>query len=117
MRTKLQALREELKTNICAIITDTYKRNNNGLLPNWENDEEVVISEDLFENNNYIHVAEGNTYDESLCIIEEPITEYKVTLDYNLYFGYGEDGEEVCWQEVGTDDLLTILEFLTINTK
>lgn len=103
--------REKVKKQICDIATEIYKTDNDGLLPNWENDEEIVV--DGSDADNYkISVNVGNTYDNSFTIERQEIKEIRVTLDSNLYFTTGECENEFCWNEVSTDELVDICNYL-----
>ena len=107
----LSDFREKVKRQICDIATEIYKTDNDGLLPDWENDEEIVI-EGCNANNYKISVNVGNTYDNSFTIERQEIEEIRVTLDSNLFFITGECANEICWNEVSTDELVDICHYL-----
>lgn len=90
IKKNVSELRKQLKDEICNLLVNKYKELNNGLLPRWENGEEIII-----KNDKKIKVF---TYDYLLS--------YNVTLEYNLFFelecGFVE------WIELYTDDLLNI---------
>ena len=103
--------RQNVKKQICDIATEIYKSDNDGLLPNWEDDEEIVV--DGSDADNYkISVNVGNTYDNSFTIERQEIEEIHVTLDSNLFFTTGEFANEINWSEVSTDELVDICHYL-----
>ena len=103
--------REKVKKQICDIATEIYKADNDGLLPNWEDDEEIVI--DGSDADNYkISIVVGNTYDNTFTTERQEIEEIRVTLDSNLYFTTGECANEINWSEVSTDELVDIYRYL-----
>ena len=112
---QLNDFRLSIKEQICNILTDTFKELNDGLLPNWEEDEEIHIEADEIGKHLKINVEVGNT-----CYEEWVITAYVVSLDYNLYFHCEDDNgiewaggyNEIEWTEVCTDDLVGILNML-----
>lgn len=107
-------LKAQFKNAICNILVDRYKELHNGELPNWENDEEIVLTEDEIDDTkvNYLHIDLYNTYDEYCEVVEMPINTYIVTLDYNLYFTMGDANDEYEWYEIGIDDLAKLLDYL-----
>ena len=108
--------REKVRKHICDIATEIYKADNDGLLPNWENDEEIVI-EGCNANNYKISVNVGNTYDNSFTIERQEIEEIRVTLDSNIFFTTNDGENEICWDEVSTDELVDICHYLKISLE
>lgn len=111
IKIELQKFRASIKDSICHILVECYKENNNGLLPNWENDEEIVIDGSVI-NNLPIIIECSNTYDENTCLEKQMISECRVTLDYNLFFICGEFDDEIEWTDISTDELVKILFML-----
>lgn len=107
-------LKAQIKEEICNILVDRYKELHNGELPNWENDEDIVLTEnDIDEKDvNYLHIKEYNTYDDYYAVSRYAINRYFVTLDCNLYFE-DENENEYDWSEIGIDDLAKLLDYLT----
>lgn len=107
-------VRTQIKEQICNILVDRYKELHNGELPNWENDEEIVLTEDEIDDNdvNYLHIKEYNTYDEYYNVVRYAINRYIVTLDYNLFFEVGDCEEQYDWQEVSIEELAGLLDYL-----
>lgn len=108
---QLNDFRQTIKEQICNLLTDKFKELNDGLLPNWEEDEDIYIEADEIGKHLKINVEVGNTYDEFTYYEEWVIYGYVVTLDYNLYFQC-EDDNEIEWTGVCTDDLVGILNML-----
>jgi hypothetical protein len=105
--------REKVKKEICYIATEIYKADNDGLLPNWEDGDEIII--DGSDANNYkISVNVGNTYDNSFTIERQEIEEIRVTLDENIFFTTNDGANEIEWNEVSTDELVDIYYYLQI---
>ena len=107
-------VRTQIKEQICNILVDRYKELHNGELPNWENDEEIVLTEDEIDENdvNYLHIEEYNTYDEYYNVVKYAINRYIVTLDYNLFFEVGDYEEQYDWEEVYLEELAGLLDYL-----
>lgn len=108
---ELNDLRFSIKESICSILVDKYKQLHDGQLPNWENDEEVCLTDEQI-GLNYLPIEYDNTYDDDKAIVSTPINCYIVTLDYNLFFWVGDDDQEVEWTEINTDGLVAIEENL-----
>ena len=112
MKKKLDNFRCEVKEKICQILTDIYKKHNNGLLPNWENDEEIVVEDSELGRTMRIGVIMGSYNTDYHCIEKWAINEYRVTLDYNLVFWCGENNDEFDWTRLTTDELVMICDYL-----
>ena len=103
--------REKVKKQICDIATEIYKSDNDDLLPNWEDDEEIVIcGSDVC--NYKISVIVGNIDYNTFTTERQEIEEIRVTLDSNLYFITGECANEINWKDVSTDELVDIYNHL-----
>lgn len=105
-------MKREFKEQICKILVHRYKELHNGLLPNWEEGEDVrVYEEDINSTDvNYLHIEVSNTYDDNCEVVKTPIDSYIVTLDSDLYFVVEDD--EYCWDEIAIDDLAKLLDYL-----
>jgi hypothetical protein len=101
-------LKAQIKEQICSILVNRYKESHNGEFPNWEDGEEIVLTEDDF----FVNVVVWNTYDEYSYNELQEVHKCIVTLDYNLYFIVGEDENEYDWSEIGIDDLAKLLDHL-----
>ena len=106
-------MKKTFKEQICKILVERYKELHDGMLPNWENDEDIrVYEEDIDKTDvNYLHIKQYDTYDEYCEVVTKPIDSYIVTLDSNLYFVIEDD--EYCWDEIAIDDLAKMLDYLT----
>ena len=107
IRKQLNALLSTTKNEIVQLITKKYLADNEGLYPNWEDDEEIVVDDSDFPTFR-ISIEFDNTYDETTCIERQAINEYRVTLDGNLFFVCGDYENEIEWTEVTTDELVAI---------
>lgn len=116
IKTELNDFRFRVKELICQYVIDIYKSNNEGKLPNWEEDEEFVVNGNYI-NNYSIAVVVGNTYDDELITHNQIVVEIRVTLDYNLFFVTNEFDNEIEWSEINTDDLVSICNLFEINSK
>ena len=107
-------VRTQIKEQICNILVDRYKELHNGELPNWEEDEEIVLTKDEIDENdvNYLHIKEYNTFDEHYIVVRYDIKRYIVTLDYNLFFELGDNEEQYDWEEVSIEELAGLLDYL-----
>lgn len=107
-------IRTQIKEQICNILVDRYKELHNGELPNWEEDEEIVLTKDEIDEKdvNYLHIKEYNTFDEHYIVVRYAINRYIVTLDYNLFFEVGDYEEQYDWEEVYLEELAGLLDYL-----
>jgi hypothetical protein len=108
---ELNEFRNKIKENICNVVVDIYKQQNNNELPNWEEDEEIVVDANQLPNKSIlleVYCPNGEVYEKQL------INEYIVTLDYNLYVHCGNDEleNEIHWSDINTDDLVSLLDVL-----
>ena len=112
-REMVNELQSKIKEQICNILVDRYKELHNGQLPNWENNEDIVLTEnDISEDKVfYLNVDTYNTYDDFKEVERVAINRYFVTLDYNLYFE-DENENEIEWTEVNIYDLADLLDGL-----
>ena len=107
IRNQLNELLRTTKNEIVQLITKKYLADNEGLYPNWEDDEEIVVDGMDFPTFR-ISVDVDNTYDETACIERQEINEYRVSNDGNLFFVCGDYDNEIEWTEVATDELVAI---------
>lgn len=107
-------MKREFKEQICKILVHRYKELHDGLLPNWEEGEDVRVYEEDIDSKdvNYLHINLYNTYDEYCEVVTKPINSYIVTLDSNLFFTVGDGDDEYCWDEIAIDDLAKLLDYL-----
>ena len=107
-------LKAQFKEQICRILTERYLKLHDWSYPNWENDEDIVLTENEIDDTkvNYLHIDLYSTYDEYCEVVEMPINTYIVTLDSNLYFTMGDADDEYEWNEIGIDDLAKLLDYL-----
>ena len=107
----LAKFRQEVKEQIIKTATEIYLKDNDGLFPNWEEDEEVVL--DGSNADDYkITLVVGNTYDNNFTFERQVVEEIRVTLDSNLYFITADGMNESHWTEVNTDELVDICHHL-----
>ena len=110
---ELVEFRDLVKKNICKVLVDMYMIENNNQLPNWEEDEEIVINDSKLRTQTIlleVFTQSGDVYEKQV------INEYRVTLDDNLFFRCGDDEieNEINWCDVSTDDLVSILDMLSL---
>lgn len=110
---ELFEFRDLVKKNICKVLVDMYMIENNNQLPNWEEDEEIVIDDSKLHTQTIlleVFTQSGDVYEKQV------INEYRVTLDDNLFFRCGDDEieNEINWCDVSTDDLVSILDMLSL---
>ena len=111
---KLNEVRALIKNAICEILIKQYKKGNNGELPNWEDEEEIVVDANEFKREMRIGIEVYNTYNEDTTIEKQTINEFIVTLDENLFF---ETEDTYEWTEITTDELMEIYYKLLDNLK
>lgn len=109
-KTQLLEFRYSIKEQICKTLTNIFVDLNDGLLPNWEDEEEVYVEADEIGLRLTVEVEVSNTYDDSRYKEDWGISAYVVTLDENLFF-HCEDNE-LEWTEISTDELVGILDKL-----
>jgi hypothetical protein len=107
IRKQLNELLSATKEEIVRVLVEKYLADNDGVFPNWEDDEEIVIDGEEFPT---IRITSEvyNTYDETRLFERKVINEYRVTNDGYLYFVCDEYDEEIAWDEVTTDELVGI---------
>lgn len=112
MGTKLNLsdFRTSVKEEIVKTLTEIYLHLNDGLLPNWGDYEEIYVEADEIGLHLKTEVEVSNTYDNSRYKEDWEITAYVVTLDENLFFLCNDN--ELEWNDIGTDDLVGILDKL-----
>ena len=112
-REMVNELQSQIKEQICNVLVDRYKELHDGQLPNWENDEDIVLTEDEISEDKvfYLNVDSYNTYDDFKEVERVAINRYFVTLDYNLFFE-DENENEIDWTEVNIYDLADLLDGL-----
>jgi hypothetical protein len=112
---QLNDIRGMIKECICNTLTDIYRHFNNGNLPNYEEEEEVLVEGSKIKTHLTINVNVHNTYTEDVLIEKWCIDDYIVTLDYNLMFVCNDN--EIEWTEISTDDLFYIAKTLKNKLK
>lgn len=118
MRNELNKVLNQTKEHITNYLTDIYKHYNNGLLPNWEEEEEIVLTNEEIGNITIEIETDRFKNDDNVIIVEKEkqvIEKFIVTLDYNLFFIC--DDNEYSWEEVSTDELIGIFEFIRKKYK
>lgn len=111
----LLGFRTHIKEQICKTLTNIFVDLNDGLLPNWEDEEEVYVDADEIGLHLKVEVEVSNTYDDSCYKEDWVISAYVVTLDENLFFHC--DDNELEWTEISTDELVGILTKLQSINK
>lgn len=118
MRTELNKVLCQTKEHITNYLVDIYKHYNNGLLPNWENEEEIIVTNDKIGDITIEIETDRFKNDNNVIIVEKEkqiIEKFIVTLDYNLFFIC--DDNEYSWEEVSADELIGIFEFIRKKHK
>lgn len=112
-REMVNELQSKIKEQICNILVVRYKELHDGQLPNWEDDEDIVLTENEISEDKvfYLNVDSYNTYDDFKEVERVAINRYFVTLDYNLYFE-DENENDIEWTEVNIYDLADLLDNL-----
>lgn len=112
-REMVNELQSQIKEQICNVLVNRYKELHDGQLPNWENDEDIVLTENEISEDKvfYFNVDTYNTYDDFKEVERVAINRYFVTLDYNLFFE-DENENEIEWTEVNIYDLADLLDGL-----
>lgn len=112
-REMVNDLQSKIKEQICNVLVNRYKELHDGQLPNWEDDEEFVLTENEISEDKvfYLNVDSYNTYDDFKEVERVAINRYFVTLDYNLFFE-DENENEIEWTEVSIYDLADLLDGL-----
>lgn len=121
MRNELNKVLNQTKEHICRYLTEIYLHNNNNTYPNWDEDEEIIVTNDEIGNITIeIEVDEYNN-DDNIPIIEKEkrvINHFIVTLDNNLFFNIIDKFEEQYeWTDISADELIGIFEFIRKKYK
>ena len=105
--------RKKVKSDICSLLTVLYKYLNDGLMPNYEEEEEVFVEVDEFSKRPiYINVEVCNIYNGNTHFEQQRLKSMVVTLDDNLFFRHGAYKQEREWSKISTDELISIRELL-----
>ena len=105
--------RNKVKSEICSLLTDLYKNLNDGLMPNYEEEEEVFVEVNEFSKRPiFINVEVCNIYNGNTHFERQILNSMVVTLDNNLFFRHGAYEQESEWSEFSTDELISIRELL-----
>ena len=118
MRNELNKVLNQTKEHITNYLVDIYKHYNNGLLPNWEEEEKIVLTNEEIGNITIEIETDRFKNDDNVIIVEKEkqvIEKFIVTLDYNLLFIC--DDNEYSWEEVSADELIGIFEFIRKKYK
>jgi hypothetical protein len=112
-REMVNELQSQIKEQICNILVNRYKELHDGQLPNWEDDEDIVLTYNEISEDKvfYLNVDSYNTYDDFKEVERITIIRYFVTLDYNLFFE-DENENEIEWTEVNIYNLADLLDGL-----
>lgn len=112
-REMVNELQSKIKEQICNVLVNRYKELHDGQLPNWEDDEDIVLTENEISEDKvfFLNVDRYNTYDDFKEVERVAINRYFVTLDYNLFFE-DENENEIEWTEVNIYDLADLLDGL-----
>ena len=121
MRNELNKVLNQTKEHICRYLTKIYLHNNNNTYPNWDEDEEIIVTNEEIGNITIeIEVDEYNN-DDNIPIIEKEkrvINHFIVTLDNNLFFNIIDKFEEQYeWTDISADELIGIFEFIRKKYK
>ena len=111
----LNDFRHNVKEEICHLLKDLYLELNDDH-PNFEENEEYVLERENFaEDEFFVAIEVWNTYDEYSYSERQELHRCIVTLDNNLFFVCGEYENETAWDEISTDELVEIYEFIVKN--
>lgn len=104
IKEQIKEIRLNVKERICNALTGIYRHFNKGLLPDYEDEQEVLVEGSQINLHLLVSVEVGNTYTE---VTEKwCIDDYIVTLDNNLIFVSVNNKLE--WTEISTDELCWI---------
>jgi hypothetical protein len=110
--------REGVKAEICALLIKLYKYLNDGLMPNYDEDEEVFVEVDEFSKRPiYVNIEVSNIYNGNSHFEQQRLNSMVVTLDSNLFFRHGEYEQETEWAEISTDELVSIRDILQTHSN
>ena len=110
---ELTAFRNNVKDSICSMLAGIYLAKNNGVMPDWSKDEEIIVEDTDSDNcHTTIMLNVGNTHDECVAPYEVCIDRFIVTRNVNLYLYSTEDSKEYYWENVNTDDIVKIHDLI-----
>lgn len=110
---ELTAFRNNVKDSICSMLVGIYLAKHNGVMPNWSNDEEIIVEDTDSDNcHTTIMLNVGNTYDECVAPYEVCIDRFIVTRNESLYLYSTENSKEYYWENVNTDDIVKIHDLI-----
>ena len=112
---ELNDFRCKVKEEICRLLKDVYLELNDDLT-DFENDEECVLENyDVVDDSLFINVVVWDAYNEYSNNELQEVQRYIVTLDNNLFFICGDCENKIEWDDVSTDELVAIYEFIVNN--
>ena len=111
---EVNEFRQMVKNNICDISIELHKSDNNGLLPKWDDGDEIVI-DGSYADNYKISIILFDSCNNIFTTEHQEIKEIRVTLDSDLYFITKDCDGETHWSEVSTDELAYICHYLSIT--
>lgn len=111
MREKMDDLKFEVKEEIVKTLSRMYLDKGN-LLPNWSEDEEIVLDADEFKYKVLID-THFECIKDGYVIEQNTIEEFRITCGGDLYFVWGEGMNEQSWMDSSVEDLVGLYEFVT----
>jgi hypothetical protein len=111
MRKKMDDLKFEVKEEIVKTLSKMYLDKGNPL-PNWSEDEEIVIDADEFKYKVLIDVNYESTTS-GYAMEQHTIEEFRITCGGDLYFVWGEGMNERSWTDSLVEELVGLYEFIT----
>ena len=111
MRKKLDGLKFEVKEEIVKVLSRMYLDKGN-ILPNWGEDEEIVLDADEFKYKVLID-THFECIKDGYVIEQNTIEEFRITCGGDLFFVWGEGMNEQSWMDSSVEELIGLYEFIT----
>lgn len=111
MREKMDDLKFEVKEEIVKTLSRMYLDKGN-LLPNWSEDEEIVLDADEFKYKVLID-THFECIKDGYVIEQNTIEEFRITCGGDLYLVWGEGMNEQSWMDSSVEELVGLYEFVT----
>ena len=111
MRKKLDGLKFEVKEEIVKVLSRMYL-DKGDILPNWGEDEEIVLDADEFKYKVLID-THFECIKDGYVIEQNTIEEFRITCGGDLFFVWGEGMNEQSWMDSSVEELIGLYEFIT----
>lgn len=102
------SFRGVIKEEIVKCLTYIYLKHNDGKLPKWDEDEEIVVEDNEMGCTLLLSVSYKVEHTNTLVVEKYGIDEFRINCGGGLFFVWGGKCNETSWDECSTNDLVDI---------